>query len=164
MNYKTKILKKNSVKINDINLFIYDFDGLFTDNYFFLNSKGEEFTRIFRSDELAIKKIKNLGKDQIILSSSNNITIKYFAKKWNISCYINIKDKSEIIKKFISKNKNIKICYFGNDDNDISAAKLCNLVICPRDAFPKMMKISDFYTKSLGGQGVLREFIEKMIL
>ena len=56
------------------------------------------------------------------------------------------------------------ICYFGNDDNDIEAAKLCKLVICPINAYPKFKKISNYYTSAKGGEGVLREFMEKIYM
>ena len=155
------LLKKNQIRIANFNLFIYDFDGVLTNNFFYLSNNGFEFTQLFRSDELAIKNFKSRVR-QVILSSSNNKTIKYFSKKWGIKAIINIKDKSKIVEKFkLNKNTN-QICYFGNDDNDIYAAKLCKLVICPRDAFPKIKKIANYYTNSNGGEGVLREFMEKI--
>ena len=163
MNVKSKLLKKNKINVFDYNIFLYDFDGLLTDNYFYLSHDGTEFTKLFRSDELAIKIFKSLGIEQIILSSSYNKTIKFYSKKWKIKSFIGVKDKSILVKNLYKKNKALKICYFGNDNNDLTAAKKCDLVICPRDAYPKMFKLCNYYTSVKGGHGVLREFLEKTV-
>lgn len=160
---KITLLKKNKINISNYNLFVYDFDGVITNNFFYLSNKGIEFTQLFRSDELAIKNFKKKIK-QVILSSSKNRTIKYFARKWGIESIIGVKDKSKIIKKYILSHSTDNICYFGNDDNDIEAAKLCKLVICPINAYPKFKKISNYYTSAKGGEGVLREFMEKIYM
>ena len=53
--------------------------------------------------------------------------------------------------------------YVGNDLNDYHAMKICGLKICPADAHKKIINISDYVTKKNGGDGVLREIVEKFL-
>ena len=54
-----------------INLIVYDFDGVMTDNCALVDEKGNELVKVNRSDGLAISKIKEKGIKQIILSTEN---------------------------------------------------------------------------------------------
>ena len=53
-----------------IKLFVYDFDGVMTDNRFLLNSSGEEQVYLNRSDGLAIKMISSLERIPMALITS----------------------------------------------------------------------------------------------
>ena len=44
--------------MNKINLIVYDFDGVMTDNCALVDEKGNELVKVNRSDGLAISKIK----------------------------------------------------------------------------------------------------------
>ena len=57
--------------MNKINLIVYDFDGVMTDNCALVDEKGNELVKVNRSDGLAISKIKEKGIKQIILSTEN---------------------------------------------------------------------------------------------
>ena len=52
-NYKIK----NTIrpKLEDLDMLVFDFDGVFTNNKFSLNSKGKESVVISRADGLAVK-------------------------------------------------------------------------------------------------------------
>ena len=50
------------IDINLIKLFVFDFDGVLTDNKFYLDEKGIESVRLSRSDGLAFDKLKSLKK------------------------------------------------------------------------------------------------------
>ena len=54
---------------NKIQLFVYDFDGVFTNNKVFVDENGKESVICNKSDGLAVGLIRKLGYKQIILSS-----------------------------------------------------------------------------------------------
>ena len=62
--------------ISSINMFVYDFDGVMTDNKVYVNQEGKEMVQVNRSDGLAVNMIKNLGYKQIILSSEKMTLFK----------------------------------------------------------------------------------------
>lgn len=153
-------------KYSKIKLIIYDFDGVMTDNTFILDKYGNESVKLNRSDGFAISELKKLNIKQIILSTEKNNIVKIRARKLKINCYNDIKNKEIFLKEY-SVRKNIKfgeICYVGNDINDYDAMKNCKYKFCPSDAVTKIKKISDFILPSKGGDGVIRDFYEKLMV
>ena len=58
-----------------INLIVYDFDGVMTDNKVYVDQNGNEMVRVNRADGLGIAKIKKLGINQIIISTEKNSVV-----------------------------------------------------------------------------------------
>ena len=145
----------NKIKIK---LFVYDFDGVMTNNTFLMDINGNEFVNVNRSDGLAISLIKKLNVDQIVLSTEKNNLAKVRAKKLLIKCFNNISDKSIFLKNYCSRyDYNLKdVAYVGNDINDYEAMKICGKTFCPIDADLKIKKISNKILNVEGGKGVIK--------
>lgn len=52
-----------------------------------------------------------------------------------------------------------EIAYIGDDLNDISCMKVCEVVGCPCDAADDVKKRADFISEKRGGDGAVRGFI-----
>jgi len=139
-------------------LIVYDFDGVLTNNKFYLNQDGVESVQLNRSDGLAISLIKKLGYRQFIFSSEENEVVKKRAEKLKIEVYAGINNKKEKLKSLIINNKLDfdKIIYVGNDINDLEAMKLCGFRVCPYDSHKKIKEISNHKLPIKGGEGVVR--------
>lgn len=152
------------IDINLIKLFVFDFDGVLTDNKFYLDEKGIESVRLSRSDGLAFDKLKSLKKKTIILSTEKNSVILKRSEKLKIKALYGIKYKDTALKNYCNKN-NIslsEVFYAGNDLNDLKAMNLCDYTACPNDSHHRIKKISKYILKSKGGDGVIREIVEKL--
>jgi YrbI family 3-deoxy-D-manno-octulosonate 8-phosphate phosphatase len=67
-----------------------------------------------------------------------------------------------ICKQFkISKNE---IAYIGDDINDVELLKVVGFAAVPDDAIPLAKENSDYICKKRGGEGVLREVAEIILL
>lgn len=73
------MLKK--INIKSIDLIIYDFDGVMTDNRVLINEEGKESVFCNRSDGLAISRIKQIKIPQIIISTETNKVVEVRARK-----------------------------------------------------------------------------------
>jgi len=169
-------MKKSSMpKWDEVGLIVFDFDGIFTNNKVFLNSKGEEYVCCSRADGLAfdiLRKFINFKKynlKYIILSKEKNSVVSVRSKKLKIPCYHGIDDKFSFLKEYI-KNQNLnlnshsnKFIYLGNDLNDLSSIDLCDFSIAPLDAHPIIIKSVDLVLPFKGGDGFVRDFIEKLL-
>jgi len=157
--YLNKKINRVERRINNIDLFVYDFDGVMTDNKALVDLFGNESVFINRSDGLAIAEIKKTGILQIILSTEKNVVVQKRAGKLNIPCFRGINNKKEALLKYINEH-NIdieKVAYIGNDINDLEIMKLVELPIAPADACSEIKEISKIITKTKGGCGVIRE-------
>ena len=150
--------------ITQYKVIIFDFDGVFTDNLALIDSKGNEYVKINRSDGIGIDILKRLQLKLFIVSSEKNRVVHQRAKKLGIQCFNPINDKTQTIKQ-ISSDLKIplkKFIYVGNDLNDYHSMKLTGLKICPRDSHSKIKRISDIILKCKGGEGVSREIVENV--
>jgi len=150
----------------DIEIIIYDFDGVMTDNRVLLSSEGVESVFCNRSDGLAVGAIKKASIHQCIISTEVNPVVKQRANKLGIPCVHGVSDKKSVLLEYLSDNHfNLKgAAYFGNDINDLEAMKLAAVKIAPADAVPEVLEISDIITEANGGDGVVYEVYKKWFL
>ena len=154
-------MKGKTSDLSGLKLFVYDFDGVMTDNTFTLDEQGKEKVALNRSDGLAVTEIKKRGYEQIILSTENSLIIKQRAKKLGIKSFIGIENKLMVLREYLN-DKNLEfsqIAYVGNDINDYEAMSLAKVKICPNDAQNSIKKISDIILDQNGGKGVIREIL-----
>ena len=71
-------------KIKLIELFVYDFDGVMTDNKVYIDQNGIEMVQVNRADGLGIAELKKMGYKQIILSTEKNSVVAARANKLGI--------------------------------------------------------------------------------
>lgn len=152
----------NLINLSDIELVVYDFDGVMTNNLVYISENGAETVVCNRSDGLAISLIKKCGVHQIILSSEKNNVVKHRAKKLGIEVLHGIEDKKQKLLEFCStKNYKLdKVVFIGNDLNDLHIMKLIGFPICPSDACEEVKSICKVITNASGGNGVIREFLD----
>ena len=72
--------------------------------------------------------------------------------------------KDYLKRKFpLESNQEQGIIYLGNDLNDFSAMKFVGTSIAPSDAHYLIREEANLVLESKGGQGFVREFVEKLI-
>ena len=152
------------ISLDNIDAFVFDFDGVLTNNFVQIDENGKESVSCSRADGLAFDVLKKLGKSAFIISTEKNIVVEMRAKKLNIPVVQGVLDKVEAIKKLTNENNyNLKnILYVGNDLNDYLVMQLCGYSACPADSHPKIKNISNIVLKTKGGNGVVREVLEKI--
>ena len=111
---------QKEILLNNIDAFIFDFDGVLTNNLVYLDQNGKESVSCSRADGLAFDVLRKLDKPAFILSTENNPVVTMRAKKLKVPVVQGVADKVEAIKKLVNKNSyNLKnILYVGNDLND----------------------------------------------
>jgi 3-deoxy-D-manno-octulosonate 8-phosphate phosphatase (KDO 8-P phosphatase) len=150
------------INLNSVELIIYDFDGVMTDNKAIIFSDGTEGVIVNRSDGLAVKHIKAMGIPQVIISTEQNEVVLARAEKLGIPAVNNVWDKKERVLKYCAENKHAlkNTIYLGNDLNDLEAMKIVGIPMCPLDAYPEIKKISKHRFAKKGGGGVIRELAD----
>jgi YrbI family 3-deoxy-D-manno-octulosonate 8-phosphate phosphatase len=153
------------INIEDIQLIVYDFDGVMTDNKVLVFDDGREAVFCNRSDGFAIQKLQELGIPQIILSTEKTGVVKSRARKLNIEVIYGVDDKLVTLKEYCDRRKYDykKVLYIGNDLNDLEAMKIVGYPVTPKDANGQIRKISKLILNTKGGDGVVRELYERII-
>jgi len=158
MNYKEKL--------NTIETFIFDIDGVFTDGKIIVDSFGKESRSFNTKDGIAVKLANDLGYNIAIITGANNQGIKARLNRLGIkNVFLNSNDKVKDLLNY-SKTNNInlkKTVYMGDDLPDTFPMELVYLKTCPFDAIPEVRSISDYVSPKKGGEGCVRDIIEQTL-
>jgi len=151
-----------NISIDEIQAFVFDFDGVLTDNFVYTDQNGKETVKCSREDGLAFDVLKKLKKPSFIISTEKNPVVEMRASKLKINSLYGVLNKAKVIKDLAKKNNyNLKnIFYVGNDINDYHAMKICGYTACPADSHIKIKTLSDIILNKNGGEGVIRNLIE----
>ena len=158
-------MKDKVITIDNIDLFVFDFDGVLTDNLVHLDQNGTEWVSCSRADGLAFDVLRKLNKPSCILSTEKNAVVSARANKLGIPVLQGIGNKGESLRNFVKDKgyKLSKVLYVGNDVNDYNSMTICGYSACSADSHPKIKKISNFVLKTNGGKGVVRELLEDIL-
>jgi 3-deoxy-D-manno-octulosonate 8-phosphate phosphatase (KDO 8-P phosphatase) len=155
-------MMSNNLIFDKIELIVFDFDGVLTNNMVHLDESGKESVTCSRSDGLAFEALRKLKKPLYILSTEKNPVVSARAKKLKVPVLYGVNEKDEALMELVQRyNYSLKnILYVGNDLNDFKVMQLCGFTACPQDSHVTIKEISNFVLNSDGGKGVVRELLE----
>ena len=145
-----------------VELVIFDFDGVFTDNSVYVTQDGVESVRCWRSDGLGLSRLRSINVKTFIISTEINSVVAARAKKLNVPCKQGIEDKAASI---LETCRELcvtpeKTMFVGNDINDILGFQSIGIPVAVFDAYPEVHPHVVFKTKTPGGLGAVREICD----
>lgn len=148
-----------------IKCIFYDFDGVMTDNTVWVQEDGKETVRCNRSDGLAVGLIRNLGINQVIVSTEKKPIVVKRADKLGLEVFNSVNDKAEAIKEYCDYHHfDLESTMFiGNDINDLTAMQIVGVKGCPADAEIEIKELADWISNKNGGYGVIRDLYRCLI-
>lgn len=150
----------SSLKFNDIEILVFDIDGVLTDGRIYLSESGVETKTFFANDGAGIKLAEKLGLKVGFISARTSNAASIRAKELSVDFYIEgCKDKFHSLKPILKDMKlDFKnLFYMGDDIVDIELLKAAGISASVPDA-PKYIKdYADFVTEKKGGRGAVRE-------
>jgi YrbI family 3-deoxy-D-manno-octulosonate 8-phosphate phosphatase len=148
-----------------IELIVFDFDGVFTDNKVLTDSDGKEFVRADRGDGLGIARLRKQRIPMFVLSTEENPVTAARCKKLGLECQHGVTDKAARLKEIL-KERDISAkntLYVGNDLNDAGCLKLVGFPIIVADAHPAVHSIANLVLTRNGGDGAVRELCDLIL-
>lgn len=155
----------DKIPIARIDLIVYDFDGVMTDNRVIVMQDGTEAVLANRADGLGVESLAARGIRQMILSTETNLVVKARAAKLGLEVIQGCKEKRPALESYC-KNAGIslsRVVYLGNDVNDLEAMQAVGYPIAPSDAHPAVKAVAKLVTAAPGGGGVIKELAERLI-
>ena len=153
-------------KLADIQTVIFDIDGVLTNASVLVTETGEELVQMSIKDGYAIKLTASLGIPIYVISGANRVSAVYRLKRLGVTkTWINVKDKLELYKKLEAKGavSAATTLYMGDDNPDIPLMNYCAVSVAPADASIDVLNTAKIVTSANGGQGAVREILEKML-
>ncbi len=145
-----------------VDLMVFDFDGVITDNRVWVDENGFERVAANRSDSLGIRYLTEAGLEMMILSMEVNKVVAARAKKMGIPALHGINDKVTTLRNLLNE-RNISaenVIYVGNDTNDLDCFRLVGYAVAVGDAQPEVKRAADLVLSQNGGRGAVREICD----
>ncbi len=153
-------------KLLDIRMLAFDMDGVLTNGKLLMSSTGEWERAMDIKDGYALQAAAKSGLIVVILTGSFSEPISSRLKHLGITRFIqHVSDKAEAIKRLsgeFSLTQN-QILYMGDDIPDLEGFKESGFTSCPLDAVLEIKNKADFISQKTGGNGCVREIIEKVM-
>jgi len=153
-------------RFQEVRLFVFDVDGVLTDGSLYVFADGEQVRRMNIKDGFALQLAVKKGYGMMILSGSQSDGVVKRLERLGITdVYMNVKDKVKHLKEYASsKNVDLEnVLFMGDDMPDYVTMKTVGLACAPRDAMPEIKQAAHYISTKNGGEGCVREVIEKVL-
>ncbi|MEK6615745.1 MAG: HAD-IIIA family hydrolase [Bacteroidota bacterium] len=153
---------------SQIKFLALDVDGVMTDGGIYITEKGEIFKKFNTKDGLGIRQAVKSGIEVGFISAGKNKKLLNTRAKMLYVKYVYTGDdeKLSVLAKWCSKLKIdlSEVAYIGDDINDLKIISAVGFSACPVDAVEKVKEIVTHVLEKKGGEGCVREFIDKYLL
>jgi len=152
--------------LRNIDLLVFDVDGVLTDGGLWLDSNGMLQKRFDVRDGLGIRLLQQAGLELALLSGGKGGATQARAQQLGIKhCLVEIKDKPAALERLqqqlgVSKTKT---GFVGDDLNDLAVQHQVELLISPADACPALRRRAHILLDRPGGHGAVRELSELIL-
>lgn len=148
-----------------IELLVFDFDGVFTDNRVLVLQDGREAVVCNRGDGMGLAMLRDKGMAMAVLSTEVNSVVDARCKKLRLECRHGLADKRAALVQ-LAREKNVdlkRVVYVGNDVNDLGCMEAAGFAIVVADAHPLAIAKADYVLSRSGGAGAVRELCDLLL-
>lgn len=149
-----------------IRLLVLDVDGVLTDGRIYYGNSGEELKAFNIKDGLGIKLLQGAGVTVAIITGRNSDSVQRRASELGISEIIQGReDKITALQQLTQRLAiDLRECaYMGDDLPDLAAIRAAGIGMTVADAVATVASHADWQSRSVGGQGAVREACEYLL-
>lgn len=147
-------------------LVLTDIDGVWTDGGMYYDQSGNEWKKFHTYDSAGVLFCHRAGIPVGILTGEETEIVRRRAEKLKIDyLFQGVTDKVATAQK-LCKELGITlqdVAYIGDDLNDLELLKVVGISAAPASAPEYIKEVVDMVMEKRGGEGVFREFVEKVV-
>lgn len=158
-------LKTYKELLAGIDTFLFDVDGVFTDNRVLL-MPGLDPVRTFHSrDAFAVQHALKEGYRIVIITGGKSDGVEQsFARLGVKEYFYHVFDKDRKLDELVAQGLELSRCaYMGDDLPDMKVMQRVALACCPADAAEEIKAISQYVSHKPGGMGCVRDLLEQAL-
>jgi len=149
-----------------VQAFVFDVDGVFTDNRLYLLESGGLMRAMNVRDGFAIKVALEAGYPIGVITGGRSLSVKERLLALGIhDVYLGQENKMEALEEFCT-NYSLdlsSILYMGDDWPDYECLQRVGVPTCPADAAAEIRVLAKYVAMERGGNGCVREIIEMVL-
>ena len=149
-----------------IKTFVFDVDGVLTDGTLLILNDGQMARRMNIKDGYALQLAVKKGYRVVIISGGTSEEVKERLQRLKVTdVFMQVENKQKFLTDYVNKNNLSwnEILFMGDDIPDYNCMLLAELACCPADSVPEIKLISKYISAYKGGQGCVRDVIEKVL-
>ena len=149
-----------------IKTFVFDVDGVLTDGALLILKDGQMARRMNIKDGYALQLAVKKGYRVVIISGGTSEEVKERLQRLKVTdVFMQVDDKQKFLIDYVNKNNLSwnEILFMGDDIPDYNCMMLAALACCPADSVPEIKLISKYISACKGGEGCVRDVIEKVL-
>jgi N-acylneuraminate cytidylyltransferase len=148
-----------------IDLVVFDFDGVMTDNAVWVGEGGQERVRCDRADGLGIDRLRAAEVPMLVVSTERHPVVAARCAKLRLECHQAIGDKAAFLAAHLAERgvDPARAAYVGNDANDLGCLRMVGLPVAVADAWPEAKAAARLVLRHRGGGGAVREFADLLL-
>ncbi len=153
-------------KAANIQLVVFDVDGVLTDGSLYYNNEGVETKAFNTQDGHGVKMLHQQGIETAIITGRTSDIIKYRAENLGIKQLIQGREDKLLALQEILAETDLSaehVAYVGDDLPDLPAICFAGLGIAVANAHGFVAKHADWQTSLSGGKGAVREVCDLIL-
>lgn len=161
-----KLRRGAKARLKDIELFVFDVDGVLTDGGLWYGAEGEVQKRFNVKDGHGLVMARLVGLRGAILTARTSAIVEKRGTELKLAAIMQgQRDKGPA---FLALCKSLdvapeKASYMGDDTNDLAPMALAGLSACPSDAVSEVRAAVQLVSSHPGGQGAARELVDTVL-
>jgi len=153
-------------RFHAIHTFIFDVDGVLTDSSVLILEDGKLLRKMSIRDGYAIKQAVLAGYRICVITGGKSEGVRSRLLNLGVSdVYLGKDDKLEAYEELVGLYELDQdgILYMGDDVPDYPVMRKVGLPTCPANAAPEVLGIAQYVSPYRGGEGCVRDVIEKVM-
>ncbi len=156
----------NNSAFSKIRAILFDVDGVLTDGKIIIDSNGQEIKSFNVKDGQLMQFMRNKGIVFGAISGRQSPALSKRLDELKVEFRrVGVSNKLNCFHEFLQEYnfQASSICYIGDDIIDLQVLKVCGMPVVPADGSELILPFAKYITKAKGGEGVLREVLDKII-
>ncbi len=160
------VSEQNWQKAAQIELVIFDVDGVFSDGRIYLSNSGEELKAFHTRDGFGVKALLNAGLELAVITGRKSTLLENRMSALGVTRVYQGVDNKVVAYKELLQQLNLKpqqVAYIGDDMVDLPVMKQVGFSVCVADGHPYVKQNVDLITYTQGGFGAVRELADLIL-
>ena len=148
-----------------VKMFLTDCDGCLTDGGMYYSEHGDELKKFNTKDGMGFSFLREKGILTGVITGEDVELNRRRVEKLKLDIYKpGCRDKASAIKELCRQYRIglEDVVYVGDDVNDLEVIQMVGFGCCPADAVPQVKAAAKYVAAAKGGEGVIREIIERL--
>ncbi|MEK7557403.1 MAG: HAD hydrolase family protein [Patescibacteria group bacterium] len=152
-------------KLQQLQLIVFDFDGVFTDGTVIVDETGKESVVCSRKDTLRFPELLKRGIRLAVISKERNPVVAKRCEKMGVICFQGADNKIDLLRQLLEREKvsPAEAAFVGDDINDVECMEYVGLAFTVADGHERCKAVADYVTRRRGGDHAVREICDLVL-